>query len=402
MPEMTHLPSLSTAAPPNNAQRSNGAQRSGNAQNNGGNSQANGAKDQDERRFADVLQGKRAGAQAQEAAAQAGNEGKAESKDAAQDGEETAVLPQGTDTPPLTIDALIAQRLAATRPDGAAKGDASLGGAAGEPAGKAGRDALLGAGDPRGAAGGTLTGDARRSLAAGVLKEDAATAAGDAKAQLSASKETLESGGTDFTALLGRLRQEGSGKNAAATQAADNPTSTLSMLMPASANPVNDTQNTSATRPTNLIEAPVGSPMFADEAAQRVTWLAKNGIEHAEIRVTPPDMGPIQVSIDMSQNEASINFTVTQTDTRVALEDSLHRLEEMLADSGIALAQANIGQQDAGQQQSGRESGRAGAGSNARGGRDGDGRGEVAGVGGAVAASPARTGSVLGLVDTFA
>jgi flagellar hook-length control protein FliK len=398
MPEMTHLPTLSTAAPPpNSAQRSNGAQRSANAQNNGGNKEAGGAKDQDTRAFADVLQGKQAGAQAAETAAQAAGQGKAEAKDSAEDGEEIAVLPQGTDTPPLTIDALIAQRLVATRPEGAVKSDASLG----EGAGKGGRDALLGAGDPRAAAGG----DARRSLVAGVSKDDAQAVGADPKAQLAASKEGLESGGTDFTALLGRLRQEGSsavGKSgAAATQAADNPTSTLSMLMPASANPVNDTQNTAATRPTNLIEAPVGSPMFADEAAQRVTWLAKNGIEHAEIRVTPPDMGPIQVSIDMSQNEASINFTVTQTDTRVALEDSLHRLEEMLADSGIALAQANVGQQEAGQQQSGRESAPAGSGSNARG-RDGDGRGEVAGVGTA-ASSPARSaGNVLGLVDTFA
>ena len=77
-----------------------------------------------------------------------------------------------------------------------------------------------------------------------------------------------------------------------------------------------------------------------------MTWLAKNGIEHAEIRVKPAEMGPISVRIEMHGNEALISFAVTQPDTRVAVEDAMHRLEEMLAESGIALGQANVGGQD--------------------------------------------------------
>ena len=110
--------------------------------------------------------------------------------------------------------------------------------------------------------------------------------------------------------------------------------------------PTETARNGAAPPPRLSIEAPVGSPGFTDETAQQVTWMAKNGIEHAEIRVKPAEMGPISVRIEMHGNEALISFAVTQPDTRVAVEDAMHRLEEMLAESGIALGQANVGGQD--------------------------------------------------------
>lgn len=94
------------------------------------------------------------------------------------------------------------------------------------------------------------------------------------------------------------------------------------------------------------IEAPVGSPRFVNETAQQVTWLVKNGLSEAEIRVRPADMGPISVRIEMNQNEATISFAVTQPETRAAVQDSLHRLTEMLADSGISLGEASVGGQN--------------------------------------------------------
>ena len=98
------------------------------------------------------------------------------------------------------------------------------------------------------------------------------------------------------------------------------------------------------------VESRVGTPRFADETAQQVTWLAKNGIEHAEIRVKPADLGPILVRIEMQNNEALISFAVTQPETRVAVEDALHRLQEMLAESGISMGETSVGDQSFGKQ----------------------------------------------------
>ncbi len=98
------------------------------------------------------------------------------------------------------------------------------------------------------------------------------------------------------------------------------------------------------------IEAPVGSPRFADETAQKVTWMVKNGLAEAEIRVRPADLGPISVRIEMNQNEALISFAVTQPESRAAVQDALHRLTEMLAEQGVSLGEASVGGRDFTQQ----------------------------------------------------
>ncbi len=113
---------------------------------------------------------------------------------------------------------------------------------------------------------------------------------------------------------------------------------------------INAARNPGAAPHTLSIEARVGTARFADETAQQVTWLAKNGIEHAEIRVKPADLGPISVRIEMQNNEAVISFAVTQPETRVAVEDALHRLQEMLAESGISMGETSVGGHSFGQQ----------------------------------------------------
>jgi flagellar hook-length control protein FliK len=150
-----------------------------------------------------------------------------------------------------------------------------------------------------------------------------------------------------------------------------------------------------AATPLPPIEAPVGSPRFVDETAQQVTWLVKNGLSEAEIRVKPADMGPISVRIEMNQNEATISFAVTQPETRAAVQDSLHRLTEMLADSGISLGEANVGGQNFTQQpRDGGLSGRSRV-------TFVPGRGDV-GIAGMPAGGRMIPERVRGLVDTFA
>ena len=380
MPEMTPL----SAAPPASPRPAGAKPAQGSA---GANAQGASRSDEQEQHFASVLRGKCAPA-----------EPKSETKDKttssdnqAAAGPAAATAATATVDPALLgADALLAARLQpALRPDATTTDTtaSALAVALTRDGLKPGADARAGLAQAAGVA------DPRRPLAAGVTDIGAGL---KSMAALSA-KDAASASDPGFAALLGRARQEGSAKDASLTQVADTSTSTLAMLMPT--NLPTESTASAATRPTTLIEAPVGSPLFADETAQRVTWLAKNGIEHAEIRVTPPDMGPIQVSIDMHQNEATITFTVAQTDTRVALEDSLHRLEAMLADSGIALAQANVGQQSPGQGQADNQAGgRSGGGTR-------EGRGSaLEGIGGPAlqGASGRAPLAMRGLVDTFA
>jgi flagellar hook-length control protein FliK len=90
------------------------------------------------------------------------------------------------------------------------------------------------------------------------------------------------------------------------------------------------------------IAVAVTSPHFPDAAASRVTWLVAHGIEQAEITVNPPELGPVQVRISLESGEAHILLTAAVPETCAALETSLPRLAERLAENGIALANASV------------------------------------------------------------
>ncbi|MFN0162064.1 MAG: flagellar hook-length control protein FliK [Burkholderiales bacterium] len=157
--------------------------------------------------------------------------------------------------------------------------------------------------------------------------------------------------------------------------------------------PLASRQDTTASPARLAIEAPVGTARFIDQAAQRVTWMARNGVEHAEIRVRPADLGPITVRIELTNNEVLVNFAVTQPDTRVAVEDALHRLEEMLAENGLAMSGANVGAQGFGDDESAKSE------QSSAGGRPASVRESGASEG---VATARRLPSARGLVDTFA
>jgi len=386
MPELTPMPTVTTTPA---ARNTRGADKSGN----------DATQDAQTQPFAAVLRGKCA---AQPAAKDPKADPKANAKgDAKDDGNTDA----DSAAPAATVPALDAQAVsndalfAAARLPVPAQLEAAASAAAAL-AGAPGKGALTGSTGPRaGLALGNADRDSGRPLATGVTDPPGTFGAAALAAGMKAGAAALAAGATTQATQAGldglpaAGHRDGTAGDAGSSSSTD--TSTLAMLMPNQN--ANSVQPGNAVRPTSLIEAPVGSALFADEAAQRVTWMAKNGIEHAEIRVTPPDMGPIQVSIDMHHNEASINFVVTQTDTRVALEDSLHRLEEMLADSGISLAQANVGQRDAGQSQQGNGRGASG---NDSGGTSRAGMGASSAV---LSAAAGRGSTAMrGLVDTFA
>ena len=102
---------------------------------------------------------------------------------------------------------------------------------------------------------------------------------------------------------------------------------------------------------TMNLSQPVGSERWNTELGQTVNLLIKGDQTRASLQVTPPEMGPIEIKINLSGDQASISFTVQQSDTRQALENALPRLREMLAESGISLGQSQVNQQSPGQTQ---------------------------------------------------
>ncbi|RJF34589.1 flagellar hook-length control protein FliK [Pseudoalteromonas gelatinilytica] len=85
---------------------------------------------------------------------------------------------------------------------------------------------------------------------------------------------------------------------------------------------------------------------------ERVSALLNINNKEAEIRLDPPEMGSMQIRIRSDAEQAQINFVVQNQQAKEALEQSMPRLREMLAQQGIELGESSI-QQGSPEQQDG-------------------------------------------------
>ena len=131
-----------------------------------------------------------------------------------------------------------------------------------------------------------------------------------------------------------------------------------------------------------------------------------NEDQTASLTLNPPDLGPLQVVLSVSNGQADVTFSSNQLEVRQALENALPRLQEMMSESGIALGNAtvNAGMSNGGQAQQDQAMTSNGFG---RGGNNGRGHGsnDTGTVVGEATVRPAtRTAAIgdRGMVDTFA
>lgn len=95
------------------------------------------------------------------------------------------------------------------------------------------------------------------------------------------------------------------------------------------------------------VTLPVGSVGWSDEVGNRMVWMANHKDSHAELVLTPPQMGRVEISLSVSGDKAVANFVSSNPAVREALEAAMPRLREVLADAGIQLGQAQVGAENA-------------------------------------------------------
>jgi len=92
----------------------------------------------------------------------------------------------------------------------------------------------------------------------------------------------------------------------------------------------------------------LGQEGFDEAISARVGWLAEQKIGHAHIRISPEDMGTIDVRLQMDGDKVHASFSSPHVEVRHALESTLPRLRELLGEQGFQLAHADVGQQQQG------------------------------------------------------
>lgn len=100
------------------------------------------------------------------------------------------------------------------------------------------------------------------------------------------------------------------------------------------------------------ISAQLGSQEWQQAVSQHITLFTRQGQQTAELRLHPEDLGQIQISMKLDDNQAQLQMVSAHSHVRAALEATLPNLRIALAESGIELGQSNISSESfAGQQQ---------------------------------------------------
>ncbi len=91
------------------------------------------------------------------------------------------------------------------------------------------------------------------------------------------------------------------------------------------------------------IDTPIHDTRWSQHFGEKIVWLAKHEQASAQITLNPPQLGPMQISLQLNGDQASAIFASPHAEVRQAIQDSLPQLKEMLASAGINLGQADIG-----------------------------------------------------------
>ncbi|MGX5029444.1 flagellar hook length control protein FliK [Enterobacter asburiae] len=135
----------------------------------------------------------------------------------------------------------------------------------------------------------------------------------------------------------------------ASSSSSASPTATLAPIMTSHA--TSQPAATVATAP--VLSQPLGTHEWQQSLSQHITLFTKQGQQTAELRLHPEDLGQVQISLKLDDNQAQLQMVSAHSHVRAALEAALPVLRTSLAENGIQLSQSSVSSESfAGQQQS--------------------------------------------------
>lgn len=92
-----------------------------------------------------------------------------------------------------------------------------------------------------------------------------------------------------------------------------------------------------ADKPVNILK-----PEGQQQLHEKIRWMVNARNSMAEIRLDPPELGSMQVRVNVSGDAASVSFIVQSQHAKDALADAMPRLKDMLAEQGINLGESEV------------------------------------------------------------
>ena len=84
---------------------------------------------------------------------------------------------------------------------------------------------------------------------------------------------------------------------------------------------------------------------FSDAVKDKVMLMISQKLQQFDITLDPPELGNMQVRVNLQGEQASVNFIVQNQQAKDALEQNMHKLRDSLAEQGVDVGDANVEQQ---------------------------------------------------------
>src|SRR5690606_14719969 len=100
------------------------------------------------------------------------------------------------------------------------------------------------------------------------------------------------------------------------------------------------------------IPVPFGNPMWATALSRQLQGFTRelsDGSHQMELRLDPPQLGPLRVSVNLFDSQAQLVFASQHAAVRNAVESALPQLQQALAEAGISLGETFVGEHGQGQ-----------------------------------------------------
>ncbi|MBB1268077.1 flagellar hook-length control protein FliK [Shewanella sp. SR44-3] len=87
---------------------------------------------------------------------------------------------------------------------------------------------------------------------------------------------------------------------------------------------------------------------FSPVMQQQLITMVSKGIQQAEIRLDPPELGHMLVKINVQGDQTQVQFQVAHSQTKDLVEQALPKLRDLLAQEGMQLSDSHVSQGDGG------------------------------------------------------
>lgn len=113
---------------------------------------------------------------------------------------------------------------------------------------------------------------------------------------------------------------------------------TAAQLVPSASEPTSNKSTVSLFD----IPQPMDSEQWVDSFSEHIVWFNQQGIKSALIKITPDDLGPLEINIKVVKDMTSVDIVSHSIQAKEILEQALPRLKDMMSVQGLELTEVTI------------------------------------------------------------